>query len=555
MHIINIDRITVNYTGREIFRDLTWSIGDRDRIGLVGPNGVGKSSLLKTLAGVYQPDAGMVGIQRGIRVGYLPQEITITTGKNLLDEAMSLPPELAEVEAELNRIEASLADPAIYGDMNKLQRMLMQQDKALEQYERLGGNRHAAKVKELLMGLGFTADDYDLPTATLSGGQKKLVMLVRLAVEQPHVLLLDEPDNHLDLDAKRHLEAFIRDYPGTVIIVSHDRYLLDESITQIAEMDNGILTLFPGNYTNYATELELRRIRQQQMYIAQQKRITQIEAFIHEAEEKAKADLSERHARQAASRRKMLARMEDNGEVIERVRERRDMQLQLDGWRGSTKAIEVKELAMGFGDDLLFMDVNLLVRHGERVGLIGPNGAGKSVLFKIILGEITPLDGIVKIGPSTRVGYYSQEHQTLAGWLERCPLDLVRDIKPMAEGSAVAFLLRFLFRYDQLRLPIGTFSGGERSRLQLACLVLQNPNLLLLDEPTNNLDIPASEVLESALEDFEGAILTISHDRYFLDRVVDRVVELDAGSVVSYEGGYTDYLNSKTHRQKQVRRA
>ena len=201
------------------------------------------------------------------------------------------------------------------------------------------------------------------------------------------------------------------------------------------------------------------------------------------------------------------------------------------------------------------MDVDLLVRHGERVGLIGPNGAGKSVLFKIILGEIMPLDGVVKIGPSTRVGYYSQEHQTLAGWLERCPLDLVRDIKPMAEGNAVAFLLRFLFRYDQLRLPIGTFSGGERSRLQLACLVLQNPNLLLLDEPTNNLDIPASEVLESALEDFEGAILTISHDRYFLDRVVDRVVELDEGSLVGYEGGYTDYLNMKTHRQKQVRRA
>ena len=319
MHIINIDRITVNYTGREIFRDLTWAIGDRDRIGLVGPNGAGKSSLLKTLAGVYQPDAGVIGIQRGIRVGYLPQEITLTTGKNLLDEAMSLPPELAEVETELNRIEASLADPAVYGDMKKLQRMLMQQDKALEQYERLGGNRHAAKVKELLMGLGFTTDDYDLPTATLSGGQKKLVMLVRLAVEQPHVLLLDEPDNHLDLDAKRHLEAFIRDYPGTVIIVSHDRYLLDEAVTQIAEMDNEVLTLFPGNYSNYATELELRRIRQQQMYIAQQKRISQIEAFIHEAEEKAKADLNERHARQAASRRKMLARMEDNGEVIERV--------------------------------------------------------------------------------------------------------------------------------------------------------------------------------------------------------------------------------------------
>ncbi|MEO8606847.1 MAG: ribosomal protection-like ABC-F family protein [Chloroflexota bacterium] len=548
MHIINIDHITVNYTGREIFRDLSWAIGDRDRIGLVGPNGAGKSSLLKTIAGVYQPDAGIVGIQRSVRVGYLPQEVKLNSGRTLLDEAMTLPLELAEVESELNRIEASLADPVVYSDMNKLQRALMQQDKALERYERLGGNRHTAKVKELLMALGFTANDYDLPTDTLSGGQKKLVMLVRLAVEQPHVLLLDEPDNHLDLDAKRYLEAFIRAYPGAVIIVSHDRYLLDEVVTQIAEMDNGQLTLFPGNYTAYATELELRRLRQEQMYVAQQKRITQIETFIHVSEEKAKADLGERHARQAASRRKMLARMEANGEVVERVRERRDMDLQLEGWRGSTKALEIKDLAMGFGDDLLFMDMNLLVRHGERVGLIGENGAGKSVLFKIILGELAPLDGIVKIGPNCRVGYYSQEHQTLADWLDRSPLDLVRDIKPMAEGSAVAFLLRFLFRYDQLRLPIGTFSGGERSRLQLACLVLQNPNLLLLDEPTNNLDIPASEVLEGALEDFEGAILAISHDRYFLDRVVDRVVDLDNGSLRAYEGGYTDYLNVKRHR-------
>jgi len=554
MHIINIDRITVNYTGRAIFRDLTWAIGDRDRIGLVGPNGAGKSSLLKTLAGEYQPDAGSIGVQRGVRVGYQAQAIDLPPGKTLLDEAMTPPPELAEVEAELSRIEASLADPAVYGDMNKLQRMLMQQDKALQRYERLGGNRHTAKVKELLMGLGFSPDDYDLPTATLSGGQKKLVTLVRLAVEQPDVLLLDEPDNHLDLDAKRHLEAFIRDYPGTVIIVSHDRYLLDEVVTQIAEMDNGLLTLFPGNYTAYATELELRRLRQQQVYIAQQKRITQIETFIHESEEKAKADLNGRHARQAASRRKMLARMEANGEVIERVRERRDMSLELDGWRGSTQALEVQDLAMGFGDDLLFMDVNLMVRHGERVGLVGPNGAGKSVLFKIILGELAPLDGVVKIGPSSRVGYYSQEHQTLADWLDRSPLDLVRDIKPMAEGNAVSFLLCFLFRYDQLRLPIGTFSGGERSRLQLACLVLQNPNLLLLDEPTNNLDIPASEVLESVLEDFEGAILAISHDRYFLDRVVDRVVELEEGALTGYEGGYTDYLAQKNRRKSNGHR-
>lgn len=544
MDIINIDRITVNHAGREIFKDLSWSIGDRDRVGLVGPNGVGKSSLLKVIAGLYQPDAGAISTMRGVSIGYLPQDVTLTPGRALLDEAMTLPPKLARAEAELARLEKLLADPAVYSDSDRLERVLAQQEKALEHFEQLGGLSHPSKVKDMLARLGFTPADYDLPTDTLSGGQKKLAVLARLSVETPNVLLLDEPDNHLDLSAKRYLEAFIRDYAGAVIIVSHDRYLLDEVVTVIAELDGGTLTLFPGNYTAYAEERELRRMRQQQMYVAQQKRIAQIEAFIHVAEMKAKADLGERWARQARSRRKMLDRMEERGEVIERLTERRSMGLELNGWRGSTKAVELKGVAMGFDNDLLFIDVNLLLRHGERIGLIGPNGAGKSVLLKLILGQLEPLDGVVKIGPSCRVGYYSQEHQTLDGWLDRSPLELARDIKPMGEGEAVAFLLKFLFTYEQLRMPIRGFSGGERSRLQLAAMMLQNPNLLLLDEPTNNLDIMAVEVLENVLEDFEGAILAVSHDRYFLDRMVDRVAVLDGETLRLYQGGYTDYLNA-----------
>jgi ATP-binding cassette subfamily F protein 3 len=218
------------------------------------------------------------------------------------------------------------------------------------------------------------------------------------------------------------------------------------------------------------------------------------------------------------------------------------MDLRLDGWRGSTKALEIAGLRMGFEGGSLFSDLDLLVRDGERVGLLGPNGSGKSVLFQLILGKLEPLAGSIRVGPSTRIGYYAQEHQTLDAWLGRSPLELVRDTAPLSEGSAVGFLLKLLFTYEQVRQPIRTMSGGERSRLQLAFLVLQNPNLLLLDEPTNNLDIPSAEVLESALDDFEGAILVISHDRYFLDRVVDRVVELEAGALRAYAGGYTDYL-------------
>jgi ATP-binding cassette subfamily F protein 3 len=236
--------------------------------------------------------------------------------------------------------------------------------------------------------------------------------------------------------------------------------------------------------------------------------------------------------------------MEANGEIIEAVRQRRKMNLQLDGWRGSTNALEAEHLSMGFDDRLLFVDLNFLIRHGERVGLIAPNGAGKSVLMKLIQGEIVPLEGRIKIGPSVKIGFYAQEHQTLTEWLDRTPLELIRDIWPHSEGDAVAFLIKFLFSYEQTRQPIRSLSGGERSRLQLAWLMLVKPNLLLLDEPTNNLDIPSAEVLEAALDEFEGTLLVVSHDRYFLDRVVDRVLALEDGLLMGCDGGYTDYLAS-----------
>lgn len=542
MHIIQLDHITINHAGRVIFRDLTWAIDDRERVGLVGPNGAGKSSLLKAITGEIIPSEGAVVRQRGITLGILPQEVTLTPGRTLIEEALALPPDLAAVEAHLKRIEETLADPAVYNDLEKLQRVIDRQSKALETYEALGGSRHASRVEEVLALLGFSPADYGLPTETLSGGQKKLVMLARLAVEQPDVLLLDEPDNHLDLGAKRQLETFLRQYDGAVIIVSHDRYLLDEVATQIAELDAGKLTLYKGNYTDYAVERELRRLRQQQLYVTQQKEIARIEAAIKRFEHWASITIDERSARQARSRRRMLDRMEANGEIIEAVREPKKMALSIDGWRGSTKALDIQRLSMGFGDDLLFLDLNLLIHHGERVGLVGPNGAGKSVLFRLILNELAPLDGEVVIGPSIRMGYYAQEHQTLVEWRDRTPIDLIRDLTPVSEGDAVAMLTKFLFRYEQTRQPIRTLSGGERSRLQLMALMLGKPNLLLLDEPTNNLDIPSAEVLEEALDGFDGAMLIISHDRYFLDRVVDRVVELDEAALRSFDGGYTDYL-------------
>lgn len=542
MNSVQIDHLTINYAGREIFRDLNLVIKDTDRIGLVGPNGAGKSSLFKAIVGTVEPDAGSIVRARGVTVGYLPQEVSLTPGRTVLEEASVLPPRLAKIEHELQQIESQLADPRVYNDAAALTRVLERQEKVLEAYEDAGGPSYFSLVRDLLRRLGFNANDLDLLTDTLSGGQKKLVAMVRLALEAPSVLLLDEPDNHLDLAGKRELERFIRDYRGAVVIISHDRYLLDEVATQIAELDSGQLTLYPGNYTAYTTERQLRRMRQQQLFCAQQKEIARIEAAIQRFEHWASIVVDERHIRQARSRRKMLDRMEANGEIIEKVTEARRMEIQLDGWRGSTKALEINRLTMAFDDNLLLLDLDLLVRHGERVGLLGPNGSGKSVLFRLILGELVPLAGEIKIGPSTQIGYYSQEHQTLAAWLDRTPLELVRNTATKSEGDAVAFLLKFLFTYEQIRLPIRSMSGGERSRLQLACLMLQRPNLLLLDEPTNNLDIPSMEVLEQTLDDFNGAILMISHDRYFIDQTVDRVEVLNEGQLHVFEGGYTDYM-------------
>jgi len=305
------------------------------------------------------------------------------------------------------------------------------------------------------------------------------------------------------------------------------------------------MSVYHGNYSYYTNERELRRLRQQQQYVAQQKEIKQIEEAIARFELWASMVVDERHIKQARSRRKMLDRMEANGEIIDKVHEARTMGFAVSGGqRGSKESVRFKNVTMVFDDEPIFMELDFLLRHGERVGLVGPNGAGKSVMMKLMTGEYEPYEGIVKIGPGSKIGYYSQEFQTLDQWLDKTPLDLIHRNKLGSEGAAVSFLLKMAFEYEQVRQPIRVLSGGERSRLQLALLMLQQPNVLLLDEPTNHLDIASTEVLEQALEEFEGAILSISHDRYFLDNIVDKVIELDDGELTEYIGGYTDYVSA-----------
>jgi ATP-binding cassette subfamily F protein 3 len=552
MIAVNLDRVSATYATEPVFEDLSWEIHDDGCVGLVGPNGCGKSTLLRLIAGELSSDTGFTVRRQGLTIGYLSQEPHLEPGHTVWQEALAASTELAHVEADLAQVETRMADPAVYGDEKALTRTLDQQTRLLEEYERLGGPGYEGRVRSTLSSLGFTDADLDLPVEALSGGQKKLVGLARLLVTQPDLLLLDEPDNHLDLAGKAFLEAFINGYRGGVIIVSHDRYLLDLVVDEIVEMEDGRLTRYPGTYSEYAVEKELRLTRQQQLFQAQQKEITRLEQAAKRLMTWGTVYDNVKFIRRGQNIIKRLEKME---RVERPILERRRIGLELNGWRGSDKVLEIVDLDKAFPVDsngsgeskkegtIILAGLDLLVWQGERVGVVGPNGSGKSLLFRLILEQERPSGGLIKIGPSVKIGYYAQEHETLD--YESTLIDTVRQVATVSETGAVRFLGRFLFSYEQARCRVADLSGGERSRLQMALLMLSDANFLLLDEPTNNLDIASAEVLENALAEFEGTLCVISHDRYFLDRVVERVVELDEGALKEYLGGYSDYQAAK----------
>ncbi len=557
---LSLTHTTLILGARAIFRDLDWEIQHDQKIGLIGPNGAGKSSLLKLILGEYnaEPGGGVVRA-KGVTVGYLPQHPEFDPEQTALALALAGNPRVAELEAELEAVEARLGQPEVYGDNRQLDKALAAQEKLLGEYESLGGASYPARVREILRGLGLPATDFEKKVSVLSGGQKKLIGLARLLLLKPSVLLLDEPDNHLDLPGKAYLESLIVAYPGAVVLISHDRTLLDACVTQIAEIEAGRLTTFVGNYTEYILDKEARLAKAEELYQIQQRAIKRMEMALKRYQ--LWVQVSDKFASRVRSMQTRLAKVDEK----ERPQlERRQMGLELGGWRGSNQVLELMEVSKTFlrtakspdfteklqsqapnGDDktlesrTVLNKISFLIRHGERVGLIGANGAGKSVLLRLILGRETPDVGEIKLGPSVKVGYYAQEHETLD--FELTLIEAVRRAANLTESNAVALLIRYLFTYQQATQKIRTLSGGERSRLQLALLVLSGANFLLLDEPTNNLDIAAAEVLENALSDFVGTVLVISHDRYFLDRTVNRIFELKEGRLREFIGGYSEY--------------
>jgi ATP-binding cassette, subfamily F, member 3 len=540
MLLVNLHGITKFYGGRRILHELDFAVNEKVRIGLVGPNGAGKSTLLRIIAGLDDIQAGENSRRKGLRVAYLPQDIygDPKTPLDLLETARA---DLVEIEEQLHQCEAELADPDVIGSMERMERILARQERLLARFEELGGPGYLGEARSRLRALGLDDAAMTQPMTELSGGERKLVALAVCLVQRPELLLLDEPETHLDLPHRQQLEVLIRDFEGAVVIVSHDRYLLDETVNQIAELDGEKVKMWSGNYSSYTLQRKVALLRQQEVYVAQQKEIARLEEAIARFKLWASLVVNERHIKQARNKQRQIDAME---KVERPVLARRKMALQLhSAVRGGQKVVELRHASMAFDDQPVLVDVDLLVRRGERVGIVGANGAGKSVLCKLLTGEFVPVEGERWVGPSIDSGYFAQGHETLD--LDSTPLDLVRAARPYYENQAVALLGKFLFSYQQVRQPVHTLSGGERSRLALLLLMLGNANCLVLDEPTNHLDIDSAEVLEAALEDYEGTVVVVSHDRYFLDRIADHIVEVEGGEVKSYEGGYSAWVEAR----------
>jgi ATP-binding cassette subfamily F protein 3 len=527
-----------SFGGRLILDGLDLELADGTRIGVLGPNGGGKSTLLAILAGLEHADDGTVTRRRGLVHAFLPQHVP-GDERSPLAWVAAARPELAELEEELHAVERRLADPALASDLDAMSRALARQERLLAKWAEMGGDRAEGEARGLLDELGVPDDALTMPTSELSGGQRKLVALAACLARRPQVLMLDEPEAHLDMNRRDLLEKLVDDFDGAVLMVSHDRHLLDACVGAIAELDNGRIRIWPGGYSAYAVARQLELERQRQQYVTQQKEIARLEEAIRRFRHWAHIRVNERAARQARVKQMQIDKMD---KIDRPVLERRKMALALrSSVRGGQRVVALEDVDVAFDpDEPVLLDVELTVMRGERVGVVGPNGAGKTALLRTLGGTLAPAGGERWIGPGIEVGYLSQ---AAAGLPVDLPvIDVLRAGRSMAEDSAVRRLMAFLFDYEQVRRPVRTLSGGERTRLAFLLLMEDAPNCLLLDEPTNHLDIDSIEVLENALEHYDGTVVAVSHDRYFLDRIADRIVVVADGAAHAYEGGWSANL-------------
>lgn len=535
MIILSAQHIAKSFGVNAVLRDVSLTVQQGDRIGLVGVNGCGKSTLMRILAGLDAQDGGEISLVRGLRVGYLAQQNMVTSGETVWNELQKVYEQVFAMEKKLRELEDEMAHA--HTDAQRFAQLSADYDRLTQRFEEADGYSWKSMVSGVLNGLGFKPAQYDQCVDSLSGGEQTRLCLAHLLLQKPDLLLLDEPTNHLDMETLQWLENYLAAYKGSVLVISHDRYFLDHVCTGIVEILMGASEQYNGNYTRYIAQRQERFESRMRAYEIQQKEIERQQAIIA----RYRMFNREKSIRAAESREKALDRMEK----LEKPVDERAIRFSFEARRRTGEdVLQLTEISKSFGEKHLFHDLTLRVRAGDRVALIGPNGVGKSTLIKIIVGEEQPDTGFIRYGSNVDIGYYDQHQSTLHA--DKTALDEIWDRFPQMEQSNVRGALgMFLFTGDDVFKPIHTLSGGEKGRVALTALMLRKDNLLLLDEPTNHLDMDSREVLEDALTDFGGTIITVSHDRYFINRIANRIIEMQPDGVTEYIGNYDDYIERK----------
>lgn len=543
MIVLSCNNLNKSFGIDSILENINFTVNEGDKIGVIGVNGTGKTTLFKIISGVYGYDSGDIYTSKDCEIGYLEQNTNFQSNNTIFEEVLEVFKDLIDMEKYLRELELKIAEESTKENSPILEKIMDEYSSKLENFASLNGYGYKSEAKGILKGLGFNDEDMDKPIGILSGGEKTRVLLGKLLLKKPTLLLLDEPTNHLDSEAIEWLEVFLKQYKGTFILISHDRYFLDQSVNRIFEIHNKKLKSYNGNYSKFIElskvekELELKKFEEQQKDIKKQE----------ESIERLKAFGREKHLKRARSKEKALDKI-DILDKPEAYRKRAKIQFNPSSTSGND-VLQVRDVSMGYGNRILFKDLNIDIYRGEKVALIGANGIGKSTLFKIITDEITPLSGTVKLGTNVNVSYFHQEQKTLN--LDNTIIDEIwEDNKSLTQTLLRSMLGAFLFEDEEVFKKISTLSGGERARVAILKLILSNANFLLLDEPTNHLDIDSKEVLEEALSNYTGTIFTISHDRYFLNTVVDKILVLDKDGITEYLGNYDYYIDKKRQIQE-----
>jgi len=544
MTLVDLQNVTKSFGEEPIFKEVSWQINSGWKIGLIGSNGTGKTTLFRIVAGELSPDEGQIFRAKGLRTGFLRQEIQLASELTLFDELLKPFQDLLTTHRELMALEHAMAKFHEGLGHRRLSEILHRYSALRETYERSGGYTYESEIKSVVFGLGFSEQDLSKKTSVLSGGQKNIAALAQVLLGKPDLLLLDEPTNHLDIEATRWLERFLKEFPGTAIVVSHDRYLLDRAIDSLVELEERRLHSYAGNYSAYLVQKQQRSAQQMKQYQIQQDEIRRAEEFI-------RRNIAGQKTKQAQSRRKSLEKMSQIAPPPSRRKRIRPL-LQSSKREGRV-ALTCENVTKNYDGCALFLNLSLAVHRGERVALLGPNGSGKSTLLKIVAGRESPDGGTCRTGHNVQIGYYGQNLDDLDR--SSCVLEEVWKARPnMLEPDLRGYLARFLFVGEDIFRLIKSLSGGEQSRVALAKLMLAEANLLLLDEPTNHLDIASRDALEKALCAFDGAILLVSHDRYFLDKIVNRILHLENGCLSEYLGNYSSYREKRVQEESRDRK-